>query len=108
MVELALEIAGRSYKLRVPESQRTGLIDTAQLLDQQIVAMKARSRQLNSEQAAVLAALQLCYDLMLEREMLAADRTDTQQRLSLLQQQLDSVCSTMPIKASPIKASEGF
>jgi len=90
MTELALDIAGRSYKLRVPAQQQAGLQEAALLLNEQISAMKARSRQLNSEQAAVLAALNLSYDLLTEREMLAQDKEALQQKLQQLQQLAES------------------
>lgn len=86
MIELALDIAGRNYKLRVPAQQQAGLAEAAVLLNQQIAAMKERSRQLNAEQAAVLAALNLSYDLLTEREMLAQEREALQQKLQQLQQ----------------------
>jgi cell division protein ZapA len=93
MIELALEIAGRSYKLRVPAQQQQGLVEAAELLNEQIATMKQRSRQLNAEQAAVLAALNLSYDLLTEREMLAQDRVALQQKLQQLQQLAESGCS---------------
>jgi cell division protein ZapA len=90
MIELALDIAGRNYKLRVPAQQQAGLEEAAVLLNQQIAAMKERSRQLNAEQAAVLAALNLSYDLLTEREMLAQEREALQQKLQQLQRLAES------------------
>ncbi len=93
MVELALDIAGRSYKLRVPAQQQQGLEEAAELLNAQIMQMKQRSRQLSAEQAAVLAALNLSYDLLTEREMLAQDRLVLQQKLQQLQRLAESGCT---------------
>ena len=90
MIELALDIAGRNYKLRVPAQQQAGLEEAVVLLNQQIAAMKERSRQLNAEQAAVLAALNLSYDLLTEREMLAQERETLQQKLQQLQRLAES------------------
>ncbi|MBU1309235.1 MAG: cell division protein ZapA, partial [Gammaproteobacteria bacterium] len=45
---------------------------------------------LTAEQAAVLAALNLSYDLLTERELLAQDRQQIAERLAQLQQQVES------------------
>lgn len=56
-IDLVLDVAGRDYKLRTAPQHATGLTEAAQ--------------QLNEKIAAVLAALELSYDLLIEREMLA-------------------------------------
>lgn len=69
--ELVLEVAGRDYKLKTAQQHADGLQEAAQLLNAKIVAVRQRGRNLSNEQAAVLAALELSYDLLLERELLA-------------------------------------
>ena len=66
--ELTLEIAGRDYKLKTLAQQRDGLQEAASLLNQKIFELKNRGRHLSNEQAAILAALHLSYDLLTERE----------------------------------------
>jgi len=88
--EVSLEIAGRNYKLKTPQHQQQGLQEAATLLNEKISELKSKSRTLTAEQAAVLAALHLSYDLLTERELLAQDREQIAQRLAQLQQQVES------------------
>ncbi len=71
--ELVLEVAGRDYKLKTAPQHAAGLTEAAQHLNEKIQAVRQRGRNLSNEQAAVLAALELSYDLLLEREMLALE-----------------------------------
>lgn len=70
-IDLVLDVAGRDYKLRTAIQHAAGLEEAAQHLNEKIHAVRQRGRNLSNEQAAVLAALELSYDLLLEREMLA-------------------------------------
>ncbi len=88
--EVSLDIAGRSYKLKTPLQQQLGLAEAAHLLNEKIAELKQKNRTLSAEQAAVLAALNLSYDLLTERELLAQDRQAIAQRLAQLQQQVES------------------
>ncbi len=87
--ELTLEIAGRDYKLKTPVQQQQGLQEAALLFNEKISELKSRGRHLNNEQAAILAALHLSYDLVTERERLAQDRQQVETRLMQLQQVID-------------------
>lgn len=69
-VDLVLDVAGRDYKLRTASQHAAGLEEAAQHLNAKIQAVRQRGRNLSNEQAAVLAALELSYDLLIEREML--------------------------------------
>lgn len=88
--EVSLDIAGRNYKLKTPQHQQQGLQEAAALLNEKIAELKSKSRTLSAEQAAVLAALNLSYELLTERELLAQDRQQIAERLALLQQQVES------------------
>ena len=69
-VDLVLDVAGRDYKLRTASQHAAGLEEASQHLNAKIQAVRQRGRNLSNEQAAVLAALELSYDLLIEREML--------------------------------------
>lgn len=88
--EVSLDIAGRNYKLKTPQHQQQGLQEAAALLNEKIAELKSKSRTLSAEQAAVLAALNLSYELLTERELLAQDRQQIAERLTQLQQQVES------------------
>ncbi|OBP13620.1 hypothetical protein A5320_16960 [Rheinheimera sp. SA_1] len=88
--EVSLDIAGRNYKLKTPQHQQQGLQEAATLLNEKIAELKSKSRTLTAEQAAVLAALNLSYELLTERELLAQDRQQIAERLAQLQQQVES------------------
>lgn len=88
--EVSLDIAGRNYKLKTPHHQQQGLQEAAALLNEKITELKGKSRTLSAEQAAVLAALNLSYELLTERELLAQDRQQIADRLAHLQRQVES------------------
>ncbi|MBN8444636.1 MAG: cell division protein ZapA [Gammaproteobacteria bacterium] len=69
-IDLVLDVAGRDYKLRTAPQHASGLTEAALQLNEKISAVRQRGRNLSNEQAAVLAALELSYDLLIEREML--------------------------------------
>ena len=69
-IDLVLDVAGRDYKLRTAPQHASGLTEAALQLNERISAVRQRGRNLSNEQAAVLAALELSYDLLIEREML--------------------------------------
>ena len=69
-IDLVLDVAGRDYKLRTAPQHASGLTEAALKLNEKISAVRQRGRNLSNEQAAVLAALELSYDLLIEREML--------------------------------------
>ncbi len=69
-IDLVLDVAGRDYKLRTAPQHASGLTEATLQLNEKISAVRQRGRNLSNEQAAVLAALELSYDLLIEREML--------------------------------------
>lgn len=89
LTEVRVDIAGRCYKLKTAPQQQQGLFEAAGLLNEKIAELKQKSRGINAEQAAVLAALHLSYELLTERELLAQDRQLITHRLAQLQQQVD-------------------
>jgi len=87
--ELTLEIAGRDYKLKTLAQEQQGLQEAASLFNEKISEFKNRGRHLNNEQAAILAALHLSYELITERQRFAQDRQHVDARLAQLQQAIE-------------------
>lgn len=65
-VTVNLQILGKEYKLSCPPEERDGLLRAAEMLDQRMKALKSGG-MIGLERIAVMAALNLGYDLLQAR-----------------------------------------
>lgn len=66
-VTVAVQILGKEYKLSCPPEERDGLLRAAELLDERMRGLKAGG-MIGLERIAVMAALNLGYDLLQARQ----------------------------------------
>lgn len=65
-VTVAVHILGKEYRLSCPPEERDGLLKAAELLDERMKALKSGG-MIGLERIAVMAALNLGYDLLQAR-----------------------------------------
>ena len=70
-VTVAVQILGKEYKLSCPPDEREGLVRAAELLDERMKGLKSGG-MIGLERIAVMAALNLGYDLLQERARVQA------------------------------------
>ncbi len=61
---LSLTILGKQYKVACPQEERSDLINTAQMLDEQMHEIQDSGKVIGSDRIAVMAALNLAHELV--------------------------------------------
>lgn len=89
-VEHAVIIAGREYKLRSPLGQEQALQEAAALFNSKILEVKSKFKGLNTEQAAVLAGLNLSHDYLAQQQQAQNDQQLMEGRIAALRQAIEA------------------
>lgn len=87
MDTVAVQILGKEYKLSCPPDERDGLMHAAKLLDERMKSLK-NGGMIGLERIAVMAALNLGYELLQARSIARQD-ADAASRLEKLMAQAD-------------------
>ena len=83
-----IRILDKEYQVSCPPEERVALLDSARSLDQRMRNIKGTGNVLGLERIAVMAGLNLTYDLMkIEKE--GTTNTESEQRLKNLNNTLD-------------------
>ncbi len=80
-----INIMGRVYKLSCQPGQGAHLHSAAAELNETLTQMRQRSRSSNNEQLAVMAALNFCHELALEKNKNRQYSETMDQRIRMLQ-----------------------
>ncbi|MGL5286442.1 cell division protein ZapA [Aeromonas sp. RU39B] len=83
-------ILGRPYKVSCPAGQQNALRAAAVQLSEKLVELRQRSRVTNNEQLAIMAALNYCHELCLEKEKNHQYSETMDKRIKLLQQTIEA------------------
>lgn len=86
---IEINIMGRVYKLSCQEGQRQALQSAAVELNDTLAMMRQRSRTSNNEQLAVMAALNFCHALTLEKNRNQQYSETMDQRIRMLQSTIE-------------------
>lgn len=87
MDTVTVQILGKEYKLSCPPDEREGLLQAARLLDERMKALKSGG-MIGMERIAVMAALNLGYELLQNRGNARRD-TESAGRIDRLLSQAD-------------------
>lgn len=85
---VAVKILGKDYQIACPEAQTHHLIDAAMLLDNRMREIRASGRVIGLERIAVMAALNLAHELLILKDEIQHNASDTDKRLQVLHQKL--------------------
>ena len=84
-----INIMGRIYKLSCQTGQGNALRAAAAELNELLAQMRQRSRGSNNEQLAVMAALNFCHELALEKNKNRQYSETMDQRIRMLQSTIE-------------------
>ncbi|OCG28314.1 hypothetical protein A9G11_10870 [Gilliamella sp. wkB108] len=87
---VTIQIFGRTLKFNCPVDEVDALNSAAKDLDSRLSSLREKSPQIGSEQLIMTAALNISYELTLEKEK----SEEFSNRLKMLQQLLDSALNT--------------
>lgn len=94
---IAVKILGKDYKVACPEENEHQLIDAALHLDKTMHNIRNTGRVMGVERIAVMAALNLAYELLQLKSEHAKNTTETQKRVSDMYGKLEEALSTITI-----------
>jgi cell division protein ZapA len=93
---VTIRILDKEYRIACAPEEQHGLIDSARLLDERMRTVRQNGRVIGADRIAVMAALNLIYDLMRERDELK----EQQHRLQAIQDRLSEAIETQQASAS--------
>ncbi len=82
-------ILGKEYRVNCPPSEQDALIKSARYLDQTMREIKGRGTVHGLEKIAVMAALNMAHDLLIQTSMIEESRTGAEQQLRELEDKVD-------------------
>lgn len=91
MAHIDISILGQQYKIACPEGEELALQQSVDQFNEKIRSIKTGSRTLRNEQVIVLAALNFCHELNVERKKHQEHAQRLEQRLQKINDSIDSV-----------------
>ena len=84
-----VQILDKEYRISCTPEERQGLLESARILDERMRKVRQNGRVLGADRIAVMAALNLIYELMQERD----EQAMTASRLKSLQERVSHAVS---------------
>jgi cell division protein ZapA len=86
---VTISIMGRDYPINCPPSDVEGLRQSAEHLNRQMQDIKTKGSMLGFENLAVLAALNICHELINIKNNASATRNDSETEIKALEDKID-------------------
>ncbi|MGF1527713.1 MAG: cell division protein ZapA [Candidatus Competibacterales bacterium] len=90
VVPVTVEIMDNEYRVSCPAEERDALLTAASYLSDKMIDIRQGSKTIGVERIAVMAALNICYELLQERREHQAQLEHTQNRLQALVDRMDT------------------
>lgn len=90
MAQLEISILGQRYKVGCPNGEEDRLTQSSEELNDQLLKMKETHSTLRNDQLIVIAALNFCHQLNVEKIKNKQQTEDINARLKSLQETIDS------------------
>ena len=87
---LNIIIMGKEYRVACPEEEKDNLRASAKLLNNKLSEIKQQGSVLGTERIAIMAALNISYDMVKSQDVVGQQRSH-EQRLEKLQQEVHGV-----------------
>ncbi|MDD1791853.1 cell division protein ZapA [Enterovibrio makurazakiensis] len=84
-----IQILGKTMRVNCPAGQEEALVEAANDFDQRLHELSGRTKVTNTEQLLTIAALNVCYELLAEKQKSVDEKNDMEQRITLLQQTIE-------------------
>jgi cell division protein ZapA len=85
-----ITLLGRTYSIACPRGREEALRAVAKEVEQQLATLKTRTNNLSREELAIMAALNIGYELFEEKQKNKQYMAQMDERISLLQVTLES------------------
>lgn len=88
---VTISILGRDYQISCPPEEEEALRRSARYLDKQMAEVKSRGGSLAYEKVAVMAALNIAHDLLMQNQQADSSVHDSARDIRQLEQKIDAV-----------------
>ncbi len=99
---VTVQILDKEYRIACVPDEQHGLMECARMLDQRMREVRQNGRVIGADRIAVMAALNLLYDMMQQRDRRSVD-TD---RLATLHERVSAAVSANADEDSPAAANK--
>ena len=89
-----ISILGRDYQISCPPSEEEALRKSAKFLDKQMESVKSRGTTLAFEKVAVMAALNICHELLKVSDKAESSETKALEKVAKLQNKIEVALQT--------------
>lgn len=86
---IEISLLGRTYSIACPQGQQDALLEVAKKLEEQLTKVKQRTNNLSREDIAIMAALNIGYELREEKLKNQDYKTQVDDKIGLLQSTLE-------------------
>ena len=86
---MSVRLLGKEYKINCPKGQEPELVDAALHLDQKMSEIRSKGRIYGLERIAIMAALNLMHELLIQNNSSHASATEINTRLQQLHDKID-------------------
>ena len=93
IAQVSIRILDKEYQVACPVSERTDLLDSAEILNSKMREIRDSGRIVGLDRIAVMAALNMANDLMHARARDQALEGDFSNRLKLISERVDNALS---------------
>jgi cell division protein ZapA len=103
---VTVQILDKEYRIACVPDEQHGLMECARMLDQRMREVRQNGRVIGADRIAVMAALNLLYDMMQQRDRRGVDT----ERLAVLQERVSAAVSADADEDTPAageKAASG-
>ncbi len=87
---IEISLLGRTYSIACPPGQERALQHVAKNLEQQLSSLKTRTNNLSREEIAIMAALNIGYELLEEQQKNQDYNKQMDEKIGLLQATLEN------------------
>jgi cell division protein ZapA len=89
-INATIEILGKFYQIRCPESELQSLQEAAKYVNEKMSEVQESGKAINLERIAIITALNIAHQLLQEDNQKSSMMTKINQRLSSMQDKLDT------------------
>jgi cell division protein ZapA len=87
---VSINILGREYQISCPPAEEEALRKSAKYLDKQMEKVKSRGSTLTFEKLAVMAALNICHELLQQSQQAETSESDYIDKVRSLQEKIEA------------------
>jgi len=93
-IPVTVRILDKEYKIACPAGEHQSLLDSAEMLNEKMNAIKNSGKIIGAERIAVMAAINLAHELLMEKHQERVD-PEIKQQLDNLKESIDSAVNTL-------------